>query len=147
MFVFVSLDEEIDTAPFIEYAWGIGKSVFVPRMTSNPDHAEHVRITRDTNWNISSFGIREPETTPEEQVIHSDQISEKDVIVVPVLAFDTSLHRIGYGKGVYDRILASAKGTSIGIAYEFQKVKKLAPEPHDVALKAIATEERWYRAD
>jgi len=67
-----------------------------------------------------------------------------DAILVPGIAFDEKGHRIGYGKGYYDRFLKRLKkGTSlIGLAFECQLVKKIPLEEHDVCLEKIVTEKR-----
>ena len=65
-----------------------------------------------------------------------------DLIVVPLLAFDESGHRLGYGHGFYDRYLKTAQCTKVGLAYEAQMCGKLPHEAHDVPLDYIVTEKR-----
>lgn len=61
------------------------------------------------------------------------------VTIVPLLGFNKSLHRIGYGKGCYDRYFARNPDTAkIGIAYD-EQLCDFTPEPHDVALDCIIT--------
>lgn len=68
-----------------------------------------------------------------------------DVIIVPLLAFDERKNRLGLGSGWYDRFLATQPtATTIGLAYEFQKVSQLAAEPHDVPLSIVVTERTVY---
>lgn len=66
------------------------------------------------------------------------------VLVVPMLAFDARLHRLGYGAGHYDRTLAqlrpSGPVTAIGFAYEAQLFDALPVEPTDQPLDLIVTE-------
>ena len=64
-----------------------------------------------------------------------------DVIIVPMLGFDKKLHRIGYGGGYYDRLLARyPKALRIGVCFEAGKVEQIPAEPHDVPLNLIVTE-------
>ncbi|MDZ4746616.1 MAG: 5-formyltetrahydrofolate cyclo-ligase [bacterium] len=140
--IYRSLVDEVDTWPFFEYAWGIGKSVFVP--ISTPSGLHHVQVTRDTQWTLGAYGIPEPLTDPS-QIIMSGP-AEVTVVIVPVVAFDTDCNRIGYGKGYYDRFLASTNVTSMGLAYECQKVERILSEEHDVALSCVASDQRWYIA-
>lgn len=64
-----------------------------------------------------------------------------DIIVVPMLGFDASKNRIGYGKGFYDRTLKHfASAVSVGISYEVQRVNSIPIEPHDQPLQFIITE-------
>ena len=66
-----------------------------------------------------------------------------DVIIVPMLGFDENLHRIGYGGGYYDRLLAAhPRALRIGVCYESGKVEQIPIEPHDIPLNLIITEER-----
>ncbi|MEQ9813671.1 MAG: 5-formyltetrahydrofolate cyclo-ligase [Azospirillaceae bacterium] len=67
-----------------------------------------------------------------------------DLVLVPLLAFDRTGHRLGYGKGYYDRTLAGLKAagpvTAIGIGYAAQELDAVPHGPYDVALDAIVTE-------
>lgn len=62
------------------------------------------------------------------------------VVLVPLLAFDTAGHRLGYGGGYYDRTLAMLNVRAIGIAYAGQHVELLPREAHDHPLEAVLTE-------
>ncbi len=68
-----------------------------------------------------------------------------DIIFVPLLAFDKSKNRIGYGKGFYDRYLNNSiknnkKILSVGVAFSFQKYHKLPINKKDFRLDFIITE-------
>jgi len=85
---------------------------------------------------INNFGIPEP---------LSNKIRYPDVIFVPIVAFDKNFNRIGYGGGFYDRYLRRIKKRkkkvlTIGLAYSFQKVKKIPITNHDIKLDFIVTE-------
>ena len=86
---------------------------------------------------VSKFGILEPENTMKKII--------PDLIIVPLVAFDNQLNRIGYGKGYYDRSLQKIKKiknktVSLGIAYYFQKCKSIPTNKHDFKLDYIFTE-------
>jgi len=86
---------------------------------------------------VSKFGILEPENS-KKQII-------PDLIIVPLVAFDKQLNRIGYGKGYYDRSLRKIKNikkktVALGIAYSFQKCKSIPISKHDFKLDYIFTE-------
>ena len=86
---------------------------------------------------VSKFGILEPKNTNKEFV--------PDLIIVPLVAFDSKLNRIGYGKGYYDRSLKKIKKIKknvicIGVANSFQKCKKIPINKHDYKLDYIFTE-------
>lgn len=68
-----------------------------------------------------------------------------DVIIVPMLGFDASLQRIGYGGGYYDRLLAEQpQAKKIGVCYESGKVEQIPVEPYDISLDMIITESHTY---
>ena len=86
---------------------------------------------------INKFGILAPKKINKEIV--------PDIIMVPLVAFDKSLNRIGYGKGYYDRTLKKIikikrKTISLGIAYSFQRCSKIPANKHDHKLDYIFTE-------
>jgi 5-formyltetrahydrofolate cyclo-ligase len=72
-------------------------------------------------------------------------ILDPEIMLVPLSAFDSRGHRIGYGAGHYDRAIdrLRQKGPSpklIGIAFDCQEVAEVPAEPHDISLDAILTE-------
>ena len=88
---------------------------------------------------VSKFGTLEPKN------LNSNKKIIPDLIMVPLVAFDNQLNRIGYGKGYYDRILQKIaknkkKTISLGIAYSFQKCAKIAVNKYDFKLDYIFTE-------
>lgn len=144
--VFRSTDDEINTWPFIEYAWGIGKSVYVPVSDHATHTLRHVQIDRHTNWTKGMYGILEPVVTPISNIVSASFFGSNTAVVVPIVAFDPSRRRVGYGKGYYDRFLAESTAPTLGIAYECQKFPTIDFEEHDVVLTAIATDHTWYVA-
>ena len=86
---------------------------------------------------INKYGIPEPT---------SNKITYPNILLVPVVAFDKSLNRIGYGGGFYDRYLKKIKKvkkiTTIGLAYTFQKVEKVPTNKNDIKLDYIFTENK-----
>ncbi|MEG8098749.1 5-formyltetrahydrofolate cyclo-ligase [Candidatus Liberibacter brunswickensis] len=75
-----------------------------------------------------------------------------DIILVPLVAFDSQGNRIGYGKGYYDRAIANErlKGKNpylVGIAYDIQETSCIQVESTDIRLHAILTESRFKKFD
>lgn len=68
--------------------------------------------------------------------------AEPDIVIMPLLGFDSRGTRLGYGGGYYDRTLASMKKKPklIGLAFAAQELDHIPREPHDVPLDAIVTE-------
>ena len=87
---------------------------------------------------VNNFGILEPKKNSKELM--------PDIVLVPLVAFDNKLNRIGYGKGYYDRKLARLKKynkkiISVGLAYSFQKYKNIPTNKYDFKLDYIFTEQ------
>tara|TARA_B100001057_G_scaffold31850_1_gene28954 strand:+ start:815 stop:1375 length:561 start_codon:yes stop_codon:yes gene_type:complete len=86
---------------------------------------------------VNKFGIPEPHKNKQKHL--------PDILLVPMLAFDSNKNRIGYGKGFYDRCLSrlvklNKKIESIGVAFSFQKYKKIPSSKFDFKLDKIFTE-------
>tara|TARA_Y100000590_G_scaffold339502_1_gene387037 strand:- start:3073 stop:3648 length:576 start_codon:yes stop_codon:yes gene_type:complete len=86
---------------------------------------------------VNKFGILEPK--------NSNKEFTPDLIMVPLVAFDNNLNRIGYGKGYYDRSLRKINKIkknviSLGIAYSFQKCRSIPVNKYDHKLDYIFTE-------
>ncbi|MBX5047539.1 5-formyltetrahydrofolate cyclo-ligase [Rhizobium lentis] len=72
-------------------------------------------------------------------------ILDPEIMLVPLSAFDSRGHRIGYGAGHYDRAISRLREKGmhpklIGIAFDCQEVAHVPDEPHDISLDAILTE-------
>ena len=84
---------------------------------------------------INKYGIPEPV---------SDVIKYPDILLLPLVAFDKDLNRIGYGGGFYDRYIERLKKKKkillIGLAYSFQKVKKIPINKHDIKLDFVVSD-------
>ena len=86
---------------------------------------------------VNRFGIPEPYNTQKSFL--------PDILLVPLLAYDTNKNRLGYGKGFYDKYLnnlikLNKKTEAIGVAFSFQKYKKLPTSNLDYQLNNIFTE-------
>lgn len=87
------------------------------------------------SWQIVSLRDRQPAND-----------NRFDVVIVPMLGFDPhSLHRIGFGGGYYDRLLASQPAAKkIGVCYEAGRLNGIEPQSHDVAMDMIITQNTVY---
>ena len=113
-----------------------GKVVVYPRVRGTA--LEFVRVDELAGLVPGRFGILEPVGT--EQVA----VAAIDLMVVPGVAFDPGGHRLGYGKGFYDRALHAQPlgGVLVGLAFDFQIVPELPAESHDIPMDLLVTEER-----
>ena len=86
---------------------------------------------------VNKFGILEPKNSKKKII--------PDLIMVPLVAFDNHLNRIGYGKGYYDRSLKKIRKINknvitLGVAYSFQKCTQIPVNDNDFRLDYIITE-------
>jgi 5-formyltetrahydrofolate cyclo-ligase len=86
----------------------------------------------------SYFGVWEP-LGEEEKLISPEEI---DLIIVPGLAFDRELNRLGFGRGFYDRYLSGCSAFKVGICYDAQIAEKdeIPIDCYDVKMDMVITE-------
>ena len=96
--------------------------------------------SRNHPLKINKFGIPEPV---------SSKIFYPDILLVPLVAYDVSLNRLGYGGGYYDRYIEKIekvkKVIKIGLAYSFQKISSIPINQYDKRLDFIVTEKEILR--
>ncbi len=127
---------EVNILKFLEQASKKKFKIALPVVKSFNSMSFKSWIFKDPLY-VSQFGILEPKNSKKEII--------PDFIMVPLVAFDKDLNRIGYGRGYYDRSLRKIcklkkNVISIGIAYSFQKCKKIPINKNDVKLDYIFTE-------
>lgn len=121
---------EVDTLEVINYLLGRGKTVLLPKVSQR--HLLPIKIEGLKSLHTGYAGIKEPEGE-----VFRGKI---DLIVVPAVAFDRKGHRLGYGKGFYDRFLEDRKDSlKVGFAFDFQVIDNLPVEPHDIPVDIIIT--------
>ncbi len=110
------------------------KRLLFPRVFGK--HLEFVEVSDWSELHSGAFGIAEPIGSP---VVAAETI---DLMVLPGLAFDRRGHRLGYGKGYYDRYWHQQPrhGLLLGLAFDFQVVDRLPVEHHDIQLDLLVTE-------
>lgn len=86
-----------------------------------------------------AYDIREPLSN------HYCDAKDIDVIIVPLVGFDEQLHRIGHGKGYYDRYLQQCNALKIGVGYEIQKLDTIIVDEHDIPLDMMISEKQIYQ--
>ena len=127
---------EVNILRFIEAASKKNFRIVLPVIKSSSNMCFKLWIFKEPLY-MNNFGILEPRKSKVEIT--------PDLILVPLVAFDRQLNRLGYGKGYYDRILNKIKKNkkdmvSLGIAYSFQKSKNIPVNKHDFKLDYIFTE-------
>ena len=127
---------EVNILNFLEKAVKKKFKVVLPVIKSSNSMSFKSWIYREPLY-VNKYGILEPKSS-KKQII-------PDLIMVPLVAFDNQLNRIGYGKGYYDRSLQKIKNVkkktiSLGIAYSFQKCVRVPVNKYDFKLDYIFTE-------
>ncbi|WP_333880163.1 5-formyltetrahydrofolate cyclo-ligase [Atlantibacter hermannii] len=136
---FLSFDGELDTRPLIEGLWRAGKKVYLPVL--HPFSAGNLLFLRyfpDSDLLLNHFKIHEPAL----DVRHVLPLNKLDVLITPLVAFDTTGQRLGMGGGFYDRTLQNWRAHGlfpVGYAHDCQQVDALPVEEWDIPLPAVIT--------
>jgi len=142
--VFLSLPHEVNTTQLVLKAWQDGKRVLAPRVSWEQRRMMPIEIRSLTeNIEETQWNIRQPsEGTP-------IPIGMIDLVLVPGIGFDAAGNRLGRGKGFYDRFLAHPQfhGIICGLAFEQQLVEDIPPDPHDIPVHMLVTEQTCQRFD
>lgn len=125
--------------PLINDALASGKVAALPRFDREKSHYVACAITNVTDVVPGQFGIPEPT-----QVCPLIPLNKLDFLLVPGVGFTLAGCRLGRGKGYYDRLLAEARGTKCGVAFDWQVTVEVPAEPHDILLDCIVTPTRWH---
>lgn len=139
--LYSSFQNEVLTDDIFKRAVEDEKEVFYPRVIRGGGrHLAFFKVGHLMELSPGSYEIPEPGEKEER-----GEPGSFDLVVVPGVAFDPEGARLGYGKGYYDRALKGLKCNIVALAYDFQVVKEIPVEPHDVRVSAIVTEKRVIR--
>ena len=131
---YFSYNYEASVIPILEKFKKLNYITSIPKIGKKYDMKFFVWSINDP-LNINKYGIPEPIT---------NKIIYPDILLVPLVAYDEERNRIGYGGGFYDRYIKKIKKIkkvlTIGIAFSYQKVKKIPIEKNDIKLDFIITE-------
>jgi 5-formyltetrahydrofolate cyclo-ligase len=139
--VFLALPDEVDTQPLIDDLWEQGKVLAVPHTDLEGGNLLAVRLDRGAALRAGALGVREP------QVQEPLPLAAVEVVILPGQAFDREGHRLGRGKGFYDRFLQQKECTALRVAVAFSR-QVLAELPHganDARVDVLVTEEEVLR--
>ena len=126
IYVYKSVNNEVDMDYLIKKALAAGKKVALPRVCDG--HILFYRITDDSDLVYGYMGIPEPAANP-----YNLTDTDEGLIIVPGLAFDTGCNRTGYGGGFYDKFLAKHPGlTKVGVAYDAQIYDAVEADEYDI---------------
>ena len=136
IYCYIDFRNEVGTRKIIEKAWSLGKKVAVPKVTGSS--MEFYCIKSFDELSPGSWGI--PEPNPE-----TVACGKNVLVIMPGAVFDANKHRIGYGKGYYDKYLANHFDyQTMALAFELQMLENIPADEHDICPQFIVTEERIY---
>jgi 5-formyltetrahydrofolate cyclo-ligase len=133
---FMPLKSEINPLPLLQKLSESGARLALPAIAGRGQPLIMRAWEFGAPLDRGQWGIREPKAEATEV--------DPDILLVPLLAFDRSGHRIGYGAGYYDmtihRLRALKPVTAVGIAFAAQEVPKIPTTPRDERLDLVLTE-------
>ncbi len=146
---YVGSKGEIDPMPLMHLAHLMGKQCYLPVLHPVlPGRLWFVPWTPEIPMTLNRFDIPEPVF----DVRQCRKPQWLDLILMPLLGFDTDCHRLGMGGGFYDRTLAFTRHRRrtthpylIGIAHDAQRCERIPDAPWDVRPSMIVTPSRSYR--
>ena len=127
--LYCSLPDEVDTHGLIDTLYGEGKTVVLPVVTGEGEMELRVYHGADS-LRRGAFDILEP--------VGERFTDYESMAVIPGMAFDDSGHRLGRGKGYYDRFLVNLPHCyKIGMCFDFQRVEHVPCESTDIAVDEV----------
>ena len=140
--VFLSIEEhfEVNTEYVLHILAGKDKDILISKSDFETRKMTHYLLTDGTKIKKNEYNIPEP--------VDGIEVpdSKIDVVFVPLLAFDQKGHRVGYGKGFYDRFLSKCKSDVITIGLSFFEAEKQISDvnENDFALNYCVTPLKTY---
>lgn len=126
------LPDEVDVRPLLREAARSGKRLLLP--VCKGDDLELRLYEGEASLRDGAFGIKEPSGT----LFPPESYDEIELAIVPGMAFDRKGHRLGRGKGYYDRLLPNLKKARLaGICFPFQLLDEVPAESHDIPVQEI----------
>ncbi|SNR52512.1 5-formyltetrahydrofolate cyclo-ligase [Hymenobacter mucosus] len=143
VFLPIPQQHEPDTWRIIRHVWATWPAVqvAVPVVQPNGRTLRHYHLTSNTKLVHNRWGIPEPVDAPQ---VASEKL---DAVLVPLLAFDETGQRVGYGKGFYDHFLAECRPEALRIGLSLEPPVSRIDDawPSDVRLHACVTPERVWQ--
>ena len=131
-----SRGSEANPSALLSAAHNRGCSTALPYVTSRSAPMQFLRWSPDDPLEDGPFGLLQPRAD-------APPVSP-DVVLVPLVAFDSRLMRLGQGAGHYDRALSLlAQSVAIGIAWSIQHAPAIEADPWDIPMDAVLTEKSW----
>lgn len=128
-----SMPNEVDTHQFVK-DWSERKNILLPVVVG--DHLKLKPFEGMHKMKEGAYGILEPTT---KTWTDYDGI---DLCIIPGVAFDNAGHRMGHGKGYYDRLLEIVQAVKLGVCFSTQLVDEIPTEPWDEEMDQVIAGKR-----
>lgn len=127
------IQNEFDARPLVSNLIDLGWRLALPVVLNRQEPMIYRAWTPSAAMTTDAYGIPVPVV---------DERVTPGAVLVPLVAFDSTGYRLGYGGGCFDRTLAVQvpRPFTLGIGFELSRVGTVMPQPHDVRLAAIVTE-------
>ena len=135
LLLYAALGDEIDLSAVARDAWRQGKAVAYPRCLDKEGRMAFYVADSPERLIPGSFGIPEPDLSCPEW-----QENGRALCILPALAVDVDGHRLGYGKGFYDRYIDKSRMTAVGVIYSDCIEKELPRGRYDLAVHFMVTD-------
>ena len=141
IFLPITEHKEVDTELVLHLLSGKDKEIIISKADFETRKMTHFLLTDNTRIKKNEYNIPEPVDGIE---VPSNKI---EVVFIPLLAFDKKGHRVGYGKGFYDRFLAECSPETIKIGLSFFKAEELINDTHedDIRMDYCITPKNSYK--
>lgn len=128
---FSALPDEPDLSPLLDRC--APRRLAFPRIEG--EHLVFLEVASRSDLSLSRWNLLEP-VYREEAVI---PVGEIDLLLVPGVAFTRDGHRMGRGRGYYDRLMAHPefRAKTVGVCFREQVVPELPLEPHDLSVTSL----------
>lgn len=144
LFLYYPLGQEVDILPIMKQGLMDKKIIALPKVV-NKTTIQFNQVSSMEDVLLGTYNVYEPKSSIEVPY------TKNSLILVPGIAFDKQMHRIGFGAGYYDRYFNKLINeypdltiNSIGVCYEKQFVETTYPTTYDVALNGLVTNNGYY---
>ena len=132
-----SLPDEVYTHNMVRLLAKKGHTVLLPKVQADNELTLH-RYTNDADLQRGAYGIMEPATPALTANECKQLLDSNSVSIIPGVAFSADGHRLGRGKGYYDRLLSRLTLTyKIGLCFNFQILEDIPYDSHDICMDMI----------
>jgi len=129
--LYLPINNEVETAEILDYFKNKESEIYLPAYFD----CDWVfsRLITESDLITGPFGTLQPK----DRGIFEDDL---DLAIIPGVGFSRNLIRLGYGKGLYDKLLADSGLLKVGLGYDFQIVDNLPLEQHDLRMDFVVTD-------